>query len=719
MTDSELYPVINDLIKAKEISERVGNCCKRTGLDSLYDILMYYERGESFEDTEGAGAKAFFEVQWLCQTLMPSNSTVSAIKEAIVQDAEADARMIEHFNALLQDEFKKEIIEKKYKQIIQTCSFCARIWLNKIPFITFISEYLIWSSDHKMPMEHFFIKNLREAIDLKEKLKTEITRQFYMSKEENLKEEIFNHYGLTGSVEYPVSYYLEHDRFPMFWILEKQLENDRDRDVNALKKTFRVYRDQKPLTLTEFAAEYSISRERVRQIRKEIFKEIFRRKSAFFRDRNWQLYKPWDKDAIWQEDMQFYINDEQCNFSEEFILQTMLTLLYHNTYTLYGGLDSKFTKNSWHSTFIIKYEFVKIFDFDKFRIEFNAIQLSNKSEYLLDIQTLVTNCRCWNKFVPEAVANIAGIVKDILRIEFHICPDMDGRIKIPAYRRKTLSDKVYDILKNNGNPMHLSEIFAEFKRTNPGHYYSDPVQLRPSLLKHESISYRNRKSIYVLKEWTHVKFGTIRSCVIEFLSKKKSPQSAKDITDYVLQYYPDTNNASVRTSMFNDTQHRFVFFNNEFFGLSHKKYHLKYERTENSLMPFAQRLSSLEKFTVKNGRFPFASSKNRDERILGVWWVRVSRGIYTIDEEQQKEVERVKNLYAKYDANKRAFQWNINYRAIKSFILENHRMPSISAEKFLYHWYGRAKTDFFENRLNEKQRQKYIELAELIDAIEG
>ncbi|MDR1169643.1 MAG: hypothetical protein LBK97_02270 [Prevotellaceae bacterium] len=721
MTDRELYPLTKDLVRAKEISVRTGNCCRKIGLESLYDILIYYKQGEAFENIEGAGAKTFFELQWLCETLMFSipNCTLPKFEEEIVQDADADAEMIEHFNALLQDEFKKKTIEKKYEQIIQTCSLSARIWLEQIPLITFISEYLTCSSDNKLPMEHFFMKNLREAIDLKEKLKIEITRQFYMPQEEYLKEEIFNHYRLSGSVaEYPVSYYLKYGHFPMFWILEKQLENDSNRAVNALKETFRIYRDQKPLSLAEFAAEYSISRERVRQIRKWIFDEVFRYESAFFQDKNWQLYKPWDKDAIWQEDMQFYINDEQCNFSEEFILQILLVILYYNNYTLYGGLDSKFTKNSWHSTFLIKNEFVEIFDFDKFRIEFKEIQLVNKSEYLLDIQTLVTKCHCWKKFVPEAAANITGIAREILRLEFQICPDTDGRVKISAYKRKNLSDKLYDILKNNGNPMHLSEIYAEFKRINPEHRCSDPVQLRPPLLKHESISYRNRKSVYVLKEWTHVKFGTIRSCIIEFLSKKKSPRSSKDITDYVLQYFPETNIASVRTSMFNDTQHRFVFFNNEFFGLSHKKYHPKYERTVNSLMPFAQRLSSLEKFIPENGRFPFASSKNRTERILGVWWVRVSRGIYMINEEQRKEIERVKILYANYDANKRTFQWNINYSTIKSFVLENHRIPSISSEKFLYHWYGRIKTDFLENRLNEEQRKKYIELSELIDAIE-
>ncbi|MDR1339848.1 MAG: hypothetical protein LBK58_07350 [Prevotellaceae bacterium] len=717
MTDRELYPSTADLAIAKEISVRTCNCCRRFGLESLYDILLYYEQGESFEHIEGAGSKTFLELQWLCRTLMPPipNRTLPGLEEEIAQDS--DAEMIERFNALFLDESKRKTIEKKYEQIIQTYSVRARTWLERIPLATLVSRYLVCPDNKSSGVEHFFIKNMREAIDLKEKLQTEITRQFNMSKEEYLKEEIFNRYRLTGSAEYPVSYYLKYGHFPMFWILEKQLENDDDRDVNAMKETFRVYRNQKPLSLNEFAVKYSISRERVRQIRKEAFEELFLRKSAFFQDKNWQCYEPWSRDAIWEEDMQYYINDEQCGFSEEFILQILLTVLYRNGYTLYGGINSRHIKNGWHSTFLVRDELAEIFDFDKFRREFNALQLGNKSEYLQDIQTLVANCSCWKKSVPEATAGIADIVRDILRFEFKICPEADGRVKISAYRRKTLSDRVYDILKNNGNPMHLSEIYAEFKRINPEHHYSDPVQLRPALLKHDSISYRNRKSIYVLKEWTHVKFGTIRSCVIEFLTRKKSPQTAKNITDYVLQYFPETNNASVRTSMLNDTRQRFAFFNDGFFGLSRKRYHSKYERTENSLMPFSLRLSNMEKFIAENGHFPFASSKNRYERILGVWWVRISKGIYAIDEGQQKEIERVKSQYAACDANKRTFQWNKNYCEMKSYILENHKMPSISKERFLYHWYSRFKTDFHENRLNGKQRQKYIELMKLIDAM--
>jgi hypothetical protein len=48
---------------------------------------------------------------------------------------------------------------------------------------------------------------------------------------------------------------------------------------------------------------------------------------------------------------------------------------------------------------------------------------------------------------------------------------------------------------------------------------------------------------------------------------------------------------------------------------------------------------------------------------------------------------------------------------LKLFLLENRRLPSaIDDEKFLYGWFRRAKDDFSNHKLNEKQRKKYVEL---------
>ncbi|MDR1594380.1 MAG: hypothetical protein LBS43_07865 [Prevotellaceae bacterium] len=711
MTEKDLYPSIDDLVRAKEITARTGNYCKSSGFDSLYDLVSCYERGE-LPEIKGAGPKTYIELNRLYQPMisLPSNSVSSQ------PDVNEVNEIMERLKSLKLHDFKRKAIYEKYDRFIQDYSARVQIWLTKIPLDVFVSEYLFYCDDKSLNIRYSYVNNLPETIDLKEKLKAEITRQFYLPEEDSISEEICNHYGLSCSVEFPVSYYLKYRCYPMFWILEKQLENCEDRDLNVLKKTFKVYRNQQPLTLTEFATQYSLSRERVRQIRKLIFEEILCPDSLFFNQyrNDWAHYKPETKDVIWEQDVQKYIDDEQSNFSAKFVLQILLNILYYDDYISYGGFAAPLQASCWKNAFLVNKRFSAVFDFDKFRTEFKLSLKKNKSTYSLDVVNYVGKCKCWKKYKADKKHDIAGIATDIIRYEFNLNPEMDGRIKLIVRKKRTIFDVMYEILRDNGNPMHISDIFSEFKRRMPKHYYSDPTQLRHYLLKHEAIACQNRKSVYVLKEWTHVKSGTIRNAVIEFLTKKRLPQPARDITDYVKQHFPGTNVASVRTSMFNDTQQRFVLFQDALFGLSRKKYPPKYERVDNALPSFTQRLADVEKFIVANGHFPFASSTNRGERIIGVWWIRITKGIYKIDEFKQKEIERVRTQYAGCEENKRLFQWNENCEKVKRFLLENHKTPTVATDKFLYHWLGRAKTDFIEHRMSNDQQHRYLELTKLM-----
>jgi hypothetical protein len=713
MMEEQLYPSIEELIAAKKISVYVGKYCESVGLKSLNDIVSYCKRGE-FKEVRGTGAITYAELHILYESIMQLSPNNVLFQPETLDKYEGDIIM-ERFNSLLTNDFKRKAIHEKYEQYIQTYPAAAQIWLNKISLTAFVTEYLCYYDSKSLKVRHFYVKNLPATIDLEKKLAAEITRQFNLSEEESTGEEIANHYGLSCPVDFPVSYYKLHGYFPMFWVLEKSLENYNDREMNVLKKTFKIYQNQQPVSLTEFVAGDSVSRERIRQIRKDIFKDILCPQSLFFKyQAYWSHYKPLDKDLIWETDMQQYADDEQCNFSLKFILQIMLNLLYYESYTLYGGYMPAIKPNRWKHAFLISSNFSDAFNFEKFRMTFKELLAKNKSEYLLDIKKYISKCKCWKKRKLADKKSIANIVCDIIQHEFQLYPESNGRFKIPAKKKKKLFDIMYEILDSNGNPMHISDILSEFKKRLPEHHYSRPDQLRYYLIKNKEIAYQNRKSVYVLKKWKHVKSGTIRDAIIEFLSKKKLPQTAQDITDYVLLHFPETNISSVRTSMFNETKHRFVFFEGRLFGLSHKKYPSKYTFADYSLPTFAERVSDLEKFIDENGHFPFASSTDRNERALGVWWVRVTKRINKVDDLKQIEIDRIKTKYAGLVEQKRSFTWYTNCEKLKCFLLENHRAPAITTESFFYHWLLKAKTDFLDHKLDELQQQKYLELMELM-----
>jgi hypothetical protein len=397
----------------------------------------------------------------------------------------------------------------------------------------------------------------------------------------------------------------------------------------------------------------------------------------------------------------------------------IISYLFRNDYTLLGGLYKLDEYQNWKNTFLIKKEFTDIFDFEKFRFEISSLLMNNETDYLLDIDEYIANSQCWIYYEFDKSYRLVSILRDILLYEFHLySEDIDGLIKMPANKERKPVDVVYEIIQKAGKPLHLNEIFEEFKIILPEHKYTEAAQLRPYLQRHEAISFRNRKSVYTLKEWEHIKTGTIRNTIIEFLSENNLPQTADDITEYVLQYFPETNIASVRTSMFNDTQKRFSTFNNNTFGLKDKPYPPEYEigeQKEASRRTFEQRLHDLEVFIVEEDRFPFATNEKSKEGSLGRWWYRIINNRQQINDTQQAEVDRVKDQYAEYDSDKTTYEWNLNFNKFKCFLIENRRLPSsYGDEKFLYGWFRRTKEDFQKYNLTEVQRQKYIDLAKLI-----
>jgi hypothetical protein len=309
-------------------------------------------------------------------------------------------------------------------------------------------------------------------------------------------------------------------------------------------------------------------------------------------------------------------------------------------------------------------------------------------EYDLNIDDFLSNSACWVSVIDlDKFDGIVSIVKDILLYEFHLYSNPDGLITVPATKERNPLDVVYEILQQNGQPMHLNDIFAEFKKVLPEHKYTDPAELRPYLQKHERISYRNRSSIYTLKEWKHIKAGTIRDAIVEFLTKLNLPQTANDITEYVLQHFPETNFASVRTSMFNDTQNRFSFFNDSLFGLASKEYPTEYEEIEwqkRQRKSFEQRLYDFEKFLTENDHFPFSTSENEEESSLYRWWRIANKNTTKLTERQKAEIERINLQYVDFETDKTVYEWFCHFNDFKLFVLGNRRLPSASGlEKFV------------------------------------
>ena len=680
-----------NLRDTNHISVRAANCCMSMGLKTFFEIVSYFEDNGSFFNNRNrirnAGQKTCEILDELCASVIPKIKVkkqyieIKEVSEVINELAEQELEMLLSFaNTVI----KSENIVKEKKRIHE--KYCA----DDFSFVT--------------------------------------------------------------------DFHAKNGHLPMFWILEQYIVNDKSREIDILTSTFNIIQNKQKLSLKEIAKKYNLSRERARQIRNDVFRKTFEirdgdiehtkthkkkyrknnelnliRYSQILQNKcDWSYMSDFLQETnISQESfaIQECLKKEQCNLSTEFALQ-VVEYIFRDIFSLFGGFKIPKKDKIWKDAFLIRKDFSDIFDFKKFIERFTKFVAGNKREYCLNIDEFLTNSACWVSVIElNKFDSIVSIVKDILLQEFNLCSNPDGLITIPAMRKtllpstreKSLFNVIYEILQRNGNPMHLDEIFIEFKKILPEHKYTEAKQLRSWLQRHEAISFRNRKSVYTLKEWKHVRSGTIRDAIVEFLSENDLPQTADAITEHVLQHFLETNIASVTATMRVDTLNRFSFFNdNSLFGLVCKEYPSEYEETKRQQIQqtFEQRLYDLEKFISENNRFPYSSPANKYEKSLYCWWKMQNRNTEQLSEQQMADIERVKNQYADLDTKKIIYGWFCHFNNLKLFLLENRRLPlARNDEKPLYHWFRRAKDDFSNQKLNEKQRKEFAELLKEINLL--
>ena len=641
---------------------------------------------------------------------------------------------------------KKAILDEQYNRFIENFTFRTRSRLQSIGCEMFIRDYLFKNNRELLNIQGFGKNSLIEAISLKEKMKSELLQLMKLSEDKISIINLVNQKGEIILNDFVSNFHKENNHLPMFWILEQYLRNDNARYIKIFVDTFPVFHNKRPQTLKEVAKKYNLTRERVRQIRDEVNKtfkstdnttkyknrselfELFKYSKLLQNTGDWSyILELLPKISYTNQEpleIQEYLKKEQCNFSVEFFLQ-IIANLFRDTFSFFSDFKKPKRERIWKNTFLIRKEYADTFDFVKMREEFENLLSDNEVEYLLDIENYIANSHCWLKSDFDKSNNIIRIVRNILLYEFNLYSrEIDGKLTIPVTKKLNLRDTVYEILKTKGEPMHFDDIFVEFQKILPKHKYAQknsPNNLRQYLYRNKDIALKKCSGIYVLREWGYIYSGTIRDAIIEFLSNNDLPQTLEDIGKHVLLYFPEANITNVNSSLHTDKKKRFVYFQDRLFGLANKEYppfpeYIQIKRRSRCRKSFEKRLYDLEKFVAENDYFPLSFSGNKETESLSCWWSQVISGRIRLTENQRSEFEKVKQKYAEYEKKKSAYNWNLKYNKLKTFLLENGRVPSIKDdENSLNNWLRNVRSNFLDcRRLSEEQRKKYIELTKLI-----
>lgn len=738
LTDEEFEPfkvyLHNQLAK---ISIRATNCIKAIGYRDFY-VNYLFAKEVKILSIRNFGKRSFYDLRQIRQSLIDYvvncidhlYSVSDSIKE-IVHAVSEEKQQQRHLGLKeLIGEAQYFILNGILQNLIKDLSVRARNAINNYHG-DFIEDF-IHKDKSLMDLNNIGRKTSEEIKIVVEKL-----RKYAEDAKKNTEEEIsqenlqvikFQMYFDYCWDDFSSQYFLNNGHLPMFHILENWINNCTDRGWKIFKSSLKLYAEADTKSLDEVANVYRLSRERCRQIcNKHI--ESFRNinnddlsslsmnlaKIIAPRD-NWQyLLKAISCNNLLDTDtVRSYIYEEQCDLSSEFCFFIM-SILLKDEYSLVGheafSLPTR-TKQIWRNSYMIKKEYTKAFNFIEIPSLITETEryLTEDLEITAEQLVIDTFIGAWNDFDTNKVYEISDILSHIMIQEFGMIPDENFKFTLESKNIANTKDIIYDILSKNGSPMTTDNIYAELENVYPNRYKSsDSVRL---LVGYDPRICMTGEANYVgLLEWQHVKVGSIRDIIVQYLSKFDEPQPAANIVKYI-QQYRNTSERSIRSSMSSGSQ--FVTFSGGLYGLKDKAYVGRYKIPEKR-MSFSMRVNEMENFLRKNLHFPFYQSDNSTENSLYNWWKRMIKS-EKLSEEEYDEIKRIQEQYKDYPTTHQDNKWNEFYKSYKEFLQNYGRKPqqNNSRERQLFSWFEKCASDFREGNLSSYREKMYIELCNLL-----
>ena len=741
LTDEEFEPFKSYFeSQLANVSIRIANCVKSVGYHMFY-VNYLFAKEEKLLSIRNFGKKAVYDFRQIRQLLIDHviNSidypdaklkSVEGIVTAISEEIQQQQLL---HNLSLQEiigDTQYAILSKMLYGFTQKLSVRAKNAINSYTG-DFIEDF-VHKNKNIMDIKNIGKKSSEEILTVVQKLKEYAEKAKLKSSDEISPEklqimeyEMFFDYCWD---DFSCQYFLKNRHLPMFHILENWLNKQVDKGWNIFKSCLPLFAGAEIKTLDELAEKYSITRERCRQLcvkhienfheinDKELSSSSINLTKIIAKTEEWKyLTEAISCNNLLEMGIVYpYIVEEKCNFSQEFCF-FILSILLANKYSLVGreiiSLPTR-AKQIWNNTYLIRCEYADAFNFSKIPSLIDETESNLTEDVEIDAEQLTIDTFLfeWNDFDTEKVYVISEILSHILIQECGKIPNERFQFTLESKKIINVTDIIYEILHQNGNPMTPDDIFTELNKIYLNRYKSSD-RVRTLVASDPRICMIGKASLVGLLEWKHIKIGSIRDIIVQYLSKFDDPQPAAKIVEYV-QQYRDTTESSIRSSMGSGDQ--FVQFSGGLYGLKDKTYAAWYSIPEKR-RSFALRVNEIENFLIENLHFPFNQSDNATENSLYTWWRRIAKSD-ELSDEQRAEVKRIQEQYKDYPVTRRDNEWNEFYRNYRAFLQNYGRKPQRDNpyEKPLYSWFEKCVNDFIEGNLSPNREKMYIELCKLL-----
>ena len=731
--NKEQFVPYEAFMMSQEFSPRTINCIRNIGIRNFYVNYLFASQVKLLT-IRNFGKKSYFELENVKQSLI--DYVIRSCQDSqIVKACEIEEKNVQkvkkHTLKEIAGEDKYQLIVAKYDELLQTSSLSVRARNGICSYEgDFIEDFMNSHKDikHLSKIGRKTAGEIQDFVDGFQSYIDEIIEHDFSEEEKSLLL-MKSKYGNFVD-EYACDFYSERGSLPMFHIVENILKEELkyNNKIQFLNYLMPMLKGGIPLTLEQIAEKCNLTRERVRQICTKgigyMYREIKPKKcdNLYYykvvsqtEDCAYLTDKFKNEVVIKSSSVEEMLKQENCNLTVSIGLLIMLRI-FDGQYCVVGNrpydMNTR-SKSSWNNSFVVKKELVEAFDFDDMRCTLERYfeehdaeeQICQTAEELL----LDFFMSSWNMFESSEVEAVGTVVSEILMREYGLIPDEELHFLIQGHKTLTAADVLFRVLTEKYEPMTVDELY-DILQTKYSFKYKSPASIRGIVNSDARLCMVGVDNLVALTEWEHIKLGSVREIIVQFLEKFDEPKPVHDIVGYVLRYRDTTEN-SIRSTMYSGSQFR--QFDNGYFGLADKSYpdeHLYAQSLE-----FKERVKEMECFLIQKKHFPFASSEDNSEINLRQWWLR-NKSSDSLNDVQQNEIKRIQDSYWYLPTDKREVRWFSSFNQYREFVQEHDRRPScyIEREKSLSEWFAKAQKQFVDGELSENEEKVYLYLCKIL-----
>lgn len=576
---------IDEIYKEEKLSIRSYHACKYNEIDTVYDLIKYFKKNQTFTKFRNCGRKSNEELIDLCSKFQdqyseskePIIKKENPLKNIISELTRVQREVINSFILVNTNSLSvrsKNAIVLHLKKNLKIKNFAEKILLSD----SFNAKYIKNVGAKCVPEIEIYISIIKEF--LIEVSQSNDEKHLISLKNNFLIQHTFSTSKIPSEILETESIFLLTD----FLLNQNFLFNESQ--TNIVKTALKIYKNQKELTLDDIAEKVNLTRERVRQIRVTSLEELFK-KLLFIKNFNDDLLQKYNIDINANQieidsELIDLINLKNLTYlSQEFITYILYTYL-SNDFSLIGNIEDVMLpkyfnarkRHNWNNFFLIKNELVIEIDFNAFvnDIDFRINDKIEKS-YSFNFKSYLSKFLTNNKI--EILDLVFPIAEKIINDEFELYLDLDENITFKRNTKKQVHEYALEALDQLGSPSKINLILDKVLELNPN-YVTDEASLRAAMARRNGFVPIGRKSVFGLKKWekelVNFKGGTIKDVILEFLQDKNEPAHISSVLEYLDKFRKNKDAKSVLTNLKVDPKKRFLIYNQGFIGLKIYKY---------------------------------------------------------------------------------------------------------------------------------------------------